>query len=404
MRRSSSIVIVAGFVLIIGSQVLYTILLATPNGIRIRSPEGNVTLDRTFVVSGDAWMRSGISSIHVQLTERSGTGSSSFPAVRDMVRHKGQALFALSSWSARIEVPADGFWDLRASVTGIDGSEKTSAARSVSVREGAPVREFRSWTAEHLVPIGIIAAIAIGLGFFARAGRRRNFGELEVSSRYRPLVLCLAIVVWINEFAYQVYWFLVGGWSVVSALMLQMCGLSILFLPVMLFSEKQKTRQFLFDILYFWGIGGAFMALIAPDIGANGFPAYKYFSFFLSHGLIITSAVVMAIAGGVSLSPRSLLRVFIFTNLFLIPVYGIDQAIALIPPYDPGNYFALGYPPPTGSIVDLFSDLFGSSPRYVIGLELMGIAVFGILYLPWPIARRIKAARAPQMKATDLSA
>jgi uncharacterized membrane protein YwaF len=38
--------------------------------------------------------------------------------------------------------------------------------------------------------------------------------------------------------------------------------------------------------------------------------------------------------------------------------------------------------------------VFGPSPRYVVGLELMGIAVFLVLYLPWPIARRIAARRA----------
>jgi hypothetical integral membrane protein (TIGR02206 family) len=169
--------------------------------------------------------------------------------------------------------------------------------------------------------------------------------------------------------------------------MLQMCGLSILLLPVMLFSESPRIRQFLFDLLYFWGIGGALQALIAPDIGASGFPAYRYFSFFLSHGLIVSSTVVMAMAGGLRITFRSFLRALVVTNVLLIPVYGIDQLLRLVPPYDPGNYFVLGYPPPTGSIVDLFAEIFGPSPRYVVGLELMGLAVFGLLYLPWPISR-----------------
>jgi hypothetical integral membrane protein (TIGR02206 family) len=193
--------------------------------------------------------------------------------------------------------------------------------------------------------------------------------------------------MWANELAYQLYWFFTGGWSVTTALMLQMCGLSILLLPVALFSENPRTRQALFDVLYFWGIGGAIQALIAPDIGTNGFPAYRYFSFFISHGLIIASTLTVAIAGGVSITPRSFLRAFVVTNAVLLPMYGIDRLIALIPPYDPGNYFVLAYPPPTGSIVDLFSDVFGPSPRYVVGLELMGLAVFAILYAPWPMAR-----------------
>jgi hypothetical protein len=54
MLRIRAIIIVGGFVLIIGSQIVYTILLATPDGVRIRSPEGTVTLDRSFAVVGDA--------------------------------------------------------------------------------------------------------------------------------------------------------------------------------------------------------------------------------------------------------------------------------------------------------------------------------------------------------------
>jgi hypothetical integral membrane protein (TIGR02206 family) len=175
--------------------------------------------------------------------------------------------------------------------------------------------------------------------------------------------------------------------------MLQMCGLAILLLPVMLLSEDPRRRQHWFDVLYFWGIGGAIQALIAPDIGANGFPAYRYFSFFLSHGLIITMTVLMAIAGGVTITWRSLLRAFIVTNILLIPIYAVDRLIRLLPPYDPGNYFVLGYPPPTGSVVDLFAQVFGPSPRYLVGLELMGLAIFLVLLVPWPVARALSARR-----------
>ena len=172
-----------------------------------------------------------------------------------------------------------------------------------------------------------------------------------------------------------------------TALMIQMCGLSILLFPFAFFSENPRTRQFLFDVLYFWAIGGAAQALISPDIGDSGFPYYRYFSFFISHGLIIASAIVMVMAGGVRITVRSLIRAVVVTNLILVPIYGIDMVLKLIPPYDPGNYFVLGFPPPTGSPVDLLSNIFGPSPRYVVGLEAMGIVVFLLLYAPWPIAR-----------------
>jgi hypothetical integral membrane protein (TIGR02206 family) len=381
MRTSRKIIFIVGLALILGAQAIFIIVLSTPDGVRIRSPEGSFVLDRSFIVSGDAWMKSGIQRIEVTASPRDGSSvsPSPFAAERDMVRSKGKALFPLSTWNARVQLPSDGAWELRAAVVGADGRRIETTGRMVQARAGTPVREFQSWSVEHLVPFAIIVWGAVALGFLARR-----------PGAFDPIALIGVLVLWANEFTYQIYWFAVGGWATPTALMLQMCGTSILVLPFMLFSEKPHIRQYLFDILYFWGIGGALQALIAPDIGANGFPAFKYFSFFTSHGLIIALSVVMAMAGGLKITLRSMLRVFIVTNILLIPIYLIDRALALIPPYDPGNYYVLGYPPPTGSIVDLFSDIFGPAPRYLIGLELMGLAVFTLLWMPWPIARLIK--------------
>ena len=340
--------IVSGFILILGAQAVYTLLLCAPSGVRIRSPEGSVQLPLMFVVSGDAWMKEGITRIVVEAVPRGNqdVGSIVFPAARDAVRSGGKTLRALSSWSSRIELPASGQWEVQAVVMGADGRAMESAARVLSVQAGAPAREFRSWTPEHLVPVGVIILGAFALAMFARRGNR-GVPSVGASPRFLRTALWLTVVVWVNEIAYQAYWFHAGGWSVTGALMIQMCGLAILFLPVMLLSEDPRSRQRWFDVLYFWGIGGAIQALIAPDIGANGFPAYRYFSFFLSHGLIITMTILMALAGGVKITWRSLVRAFVITNIVMVPVYAIDQALRLIPPFDPGNYFVLGYPPPT---------------------------------------------------------
>jgi uncharacterized membrane protein YwaF len=51
----------------------------------------------------------------------------------------------------------------------------------------------------------------------------------------------------------------------------------------------------------------------------------------------------------------------------------------------------MGYPPPQGSVIDRFSDAFGPSPAYGIGLALLCAALFLILYLPFPLIRAIKS-------------
>jgi hypothetical integral membrane protein (TIGR02206 family) len=385
MRRSRTIIVAVGLSLILGTQAIFTAMLSTPDGARVKSPDGSLPLDRSFVAAGDAWMREGITRIVVSAAPLDGQDGTavSFDAARDAVRYRGQVQRLLSTWSVRVQLPSDGRWELWAEVEGIRGGTARAESRELDIRAGSPVREFRSWTAGHLVPLAVIAAASIGLALIAR--RTGSFDRFA---------LVMTLCMWANEVAYQLWFFFAArGWAAPTALMLQMCGLSILLIPVMMFSDSPRVRQFLFDVLYFWGIGGAIQALIAPDIGTSGFPAFRYFAFFISHGLIIACSTLMAAAGGVRLTFRSFVRAFAVTNLLLLPVYGIDQALRLIPPYDAGNYFVLGYPPPTGSLVDVFVEVFGPAPRYVVGLELMGIAVFLLLYLPWPIARRLAARR-----------
>lgn len=394
MRSSRKLLVACGIGCIVGAQIVFTAALATRNGIRIHSPQPSSSVDRSLVVSGDAWMKSGITSVVVFLAPVGEPSSVpiSAPAQRDEVRYRGRLLYPLSSWSAKIQLPSEGEWRLWARAVGNDGSSVETTPREVDVTATAPSHVFQSWSAEHIVPLALIAVLATGLGLLARRGGSGSH-SLGVrisgapSRAFDRVALGITLAVWLNELAYQLYWFIVGGWSVSTALMIQMCGLSILLFPLAFFTENPRTRQFLFDVLYFWAIGGAAQALISPDIGDSGFPYYRYFSFFISHGLIIASAIVMVMAGGVRITVRSLIRAVVVTNLMLVPIYGIDMVLKLIPPYDPGNYFVLGFPPPTGSPVDLLSNIFGPSPRYVVGLEAMGIVVFLLLYAPWPIAR-----------------
>lgn len=384
MRTSRKVIVAAGLSLILGAQAAFIVVLSTRDGARVKSPDGSVALDRVFVAAGDAWMREGIAHIRVKAVPLDGDRRGEavdVEAARDAVRYRGRVQLLLSSWSAKVQLPSDGRWELWADVEGSLGGTTRAASRTLEVSAGSPVREFRPWTVAHLVPLVIIVAVSIAVALIARR-----------TGTFDGFALVMALVMWANELAYQLYFFFSArGWSVATALMIQMCGLSILLIPAMLFSEAPRTRQFLFDILWFWGVGGAVQALIAPDIGTSGFPAFRYFSFFISHGLIIACIALMAAAGGVRLTFRSFVRALVVTNLLLVPVYGIDRLIGLIPPYDAGNYFVLAYPPPTGSVVDLFVEWFGPSPRYVIGLELMGLAVFLLIYLPWPIARRMSA-------------
>jgi uncharacterized membrane protein YwaF len=88
----------------------------------------------------------------------------------------------------------------------------------------------------------------------------------------------------------------------------------------------------------------------------------------------------------------SIVRIAIGTISFALIFYGVDRLFPLFPPYELANYFIMGYPPPTGSIIDVFAAIFGPAPWYLAGLILMGIVLVTILTVPywvgWLIRRR----------------
>ena len=40
----------------------------------------------------------------------------------------------------------------------------------------------------------------------------------------------------------------------------------------------------------------------------------------------------------------------VVTNLAVAVAYGVNQLLRLVSPWEPGNYFVIGYPPPQGSV------------------------------------------------------
>jgi uncharacterized membrane protein YwaF len=142
-----------------------------------------------------------------------------------------------------------------------------------------------------------------------------------------------------------------------------LAALALMFMPVLYFSREGCLRQVLFELLFFFGFGGAMQALFTPDLGMHGFPELTWKSWMR----IATGTIGMSLA-----------------------MHGLNQLFRFIPPYEVGNYFMMGYPPPTGSVIDVFATIFGPAPWYLAGLSLMGLVLLGILYLPYPIRRLIR--------------
>ena len=241
MKRSRAAFLVVGLGLLVAVQAICTSLLLAPDGARIQWPESGSSHGREFVASGDAWAAPGqdsIASISVVARPSPSTGGEplAFPAARAYISLGRQPRYALPTWTARLVVPQDGEWTLRAVAITTDGRRIESGERALRVTSGlggVADSGFASWSAPHLFAIGAILLGAFVVAYFARKG-----GPSWLA-RAAPYI---AFVMWANELAYQSYWMAVGGWSHSVSLMLQMCGLSIVFIPICLFmSDGPRT-------------------------------------------------------------------------------------------------------------------------------------------------------------------
>lgn len=180
----------------------------------------------------------------------------------------------------------------------------------------------------------------------------------------------LALVLWGNEVAWHAWNYAVGRWTIQEMLPLHLCSILVWLGAFMLVTRNYRIYEF----MYLMGIGGAVQALLTPDLGIFGFPHFRFFQTFISHGLIVTSAIYMTAVEGFRPTWSSVWRVALWMNLYMIPVFFLNQAIG-------SNYLMINHKPPTASLLDLLPDW----PVYILYMEALGLVTVLLLYSPFAI-------------------
>jgi hypothetical integral membrane protein (TIGR02206 family) len=183
----------------------------------------------------------------------------------------------------------------------------------------------------------------------------------------------LAVVLLLNELSWHVWNYAVGQWTIQTMLPLHICSLLVFASAWMLLAKSFAVYEF----AYFLGIGAAIQAVMTPDLGIYGFPHYRFFQTFISHGGIVTAAIYMAVVERFRPTWKSLLKVAVWGNVYLLVVTGINLLIN-------SNYMFTLHKPPTASLFDVL----GPWPVYLLAAEGIALVVFLLLYLPFVIQDR----------------
>ena len=151
---------------------------------------------------------------------------------------------------------------------------------------------------------------------------------------------------------------------------LPMCTLAVYLSAWMLITRDRR----IFEIVYFWGLGGTTQALLTPDL-EEGFPALSCLLFFLGHGAIIVSIFYAMVLFRLRPYLASLPRVMFITAAVAIVAFAVNLWLGT-------NFMYLMAKPGRPSLLDWF----GPWPWHLIGLLIVSLLSFVLLYFPFFVA------------------
>ncbi len=233
------------------------------------------------------------------------------------------------------------------------------------VSASATALAFETFGPSHLAALGAAAGLTVLL---PAAGRLT-----KAPARRRAMAAALAAAMLLNEWGYYVHEFATrpASEAVTYALPLHVCGAVIYLLAWTLI----RPTPWVFEIAWVWALAGTAQALVTPNLAID-FPSYRYWQYFLTHGLTPAAAMFAMVAQGQRPRRGALWRVFLISNAYLVFVAVANRLLG-------ANYLFLREPP--GGASPFF---FLPRPWYILVLEAVGFASMAVLLLPFRFIRR----------------
>lgn len=230
---------------------------------------------------------------------------------------------------------------------------------------------FQLFSASHIVTLLVIAALGVCLFVFRKTLQKPEWNRLI---RY----VFVAVLI-ISEIGYHSWFVYVNSWTPRYCLPLHLSDLSVYLVIILLLTKNLN----LFKFLYFAGLGSALQAILTPDLGRYGFPHFRFFEFFISHGIVVLACLLMIAAERYKPTVRSLWVTFLLVNVYGALIFLINRLLN-------SNYMYMMKKPGGGASL---LDVLGPWPWYLLSAEAVTIVFFYLLYLPFWIAGKVREKR-----------
>lgn len=220
------------------------------------------------------------------------------------------------------------------------------------------MQTFTFFSTTHVVTL-ILFFLTCFLFVYFRT-KLKNYQHILKWTLFTTLILC--------EVSMHLWLILTNQWEV-GDLPLQLCSLST-FLALYLFLKK---NQKVFHLLFFIGLIPPILSMVTPDI-VYQFPHFRFLKYFLHHSAIPLAVLYFILLEGYRVPRKAILTGFITLNIIAVPIFFLNLWLDT-------NFFFLASPSETETLLSFF----GNGIMYYINLEIVGLIVFIITYIPMGI-------------------
>jgi hypothetical integral membrane protein (TIGR02206 family) len=218
---------------------------------------------------------------------------------------------------------------------------------------------FYQWSLSHFMALGVSLFAIIFIPWYSK--KYLTVKQQHIVGSTIGITITVSLLMW-NLLNY-----LSGTYSLQEDLPLQLCRFSNLTIFLVMVWKK----QWWFEILYFWSLGGMLQASITPDLQEN-FPHFLYIRYWIGHTGMILAIVYACVVYGMRPRAKDIWKAMIGINVFLVIAAIVNYLLD-------ANYFWICGKPPSASILDYF----GPWPYYVFFAEFVALANFVAAYIPW---------------------
>ncbi len=233
------------------------------------------------------------------------------------------------------------------------------------------VLAFDLYNVYHFIAIFVFITLAVMIIIFRK---KLRVGKIDFRVRVIATVLVFGM-----EIIFQISNYVYDTDFILNFVPLHLCSLTFWLALVV---NITKSR-FLFNLLYFWGVGGI-VTFVYPDIIGIGPDKMRYYQFFGDHAYIVLSVVYFIFVFGYRINFKSLVQAIAVLFPIAVLVRMIDSQF-----YDSihANWMYLSAPPEFETILDMLPQ---GGWLYFFSVISVGLVAFILAYLPWGITNLLR--------------